>query len=155
MLSEKQRPKIRDATPYDIPVILEMLKKYRDQAPLPFLHDADDELYITGVLAELMAGRGLALVAETDQVEGMLLAQIAPSAWSPKHLVMTEMAYWVNEDARGGTMAHRMLSAYVEHGVALKDQKRISAFFISKMINSPDLQYQRFGFQKLEEFWVM
>ncbi len=155
MLSEKQRPKIRDATPYDIPVILDMLKKYRDQAPLSFLHEADDEIYITQMLSELMAGRGLALVAETDKVEGMLLAAISPSAWSPKHLILTEMAYWVNEEARGGTMAHRLLSAYVEHGVALKAQKRISACFISKMVNSPDLQYQRFGFQKLEEFWVM
>lgn len=147
--------KVRDATPFDIPAILDMLRQYRSQTPLPFLHDADDEIYITRVLAEIMAGRGVALVAESDKIDGMLLAQVAPSAWSPKHLVMTEMAYWMNLDARGSSGAYRLLSAYVEHGQALKDSGRISAFFISKMVNSPDLQYQKYGFQKLEEFWVM
>jgi len=147
--------KVRDATPFDIPAILNMLREYRSQTPLPFLHDADDEIYITRVLTEIMAGRGVALIAETDKIHGMLLAQVAPSAWSPKHLVMTEMAYWMNPDARGSSGGYRLLAAYVEHGQALKDAGRISAFFISKMINSPDLQYQKFGFNKLEEFWVI
>lgn len=147
--------RVRDATPFDIPVILDMLRQYRAQAPLPFLHDADDEIYVTRVLTEIMAGRGVALLIESDKVDGMLLAQVAASAWSPKHLVMTEMAYWVNPEARGGTGGHRLISAYVEHGKALKDEGRISAFFISKMINSPDLKYDKFGFNKLEEFWVM
>jgi len=39
--------------------------------------------------------------------------------------------------------------------LAMKDENRISAFFISKMTNSPDLKYQKFGFTKLEEFWVI
>jgi len=147
--------KVRDATPFDIPAILDMLRQYRSQTPLPFLHDADDEIYITRVLTEIMAGRGVALIAEDDKIEGMLLAQVAPSAWSPKHLLMTEMAYWMNPDARGSSGGYRLLSAYVEHGQALKDSGRISAFFISKMVNSPDLQYQKFGFTKLEEYWVI
>lgn len=147
--------KVRDATPFDIPAILDMLRQYRSQTPLPFLHDADDEIYITRVLTEIMAGRGVALIAEGDKIDGMLLAQVAPSAWSPKNLLMTEMAYWMNPDARGSSGGYRLLSAYVEHGQALKDSGRISAFFISKMVNSPDLQYQKFGFTKLEEYWVI
>lgn len=145
---------IRDASPFDIPVLLDMLRQYRELTPLPFLKEADDAIYITQVLTEVMAGKGVALVAETDHVVGMLLASIHPSLWSPKHLVMTELAYWVNPDARGSSAGYRLLKAYVEHGHALKAQKRIAAFFVSKMANSPDLQYQRFGFSKLEEFWV-
>tara|TARA_R110000868_G_scaffold272773_2_gene532027 strand:- start:15679 stop:16125 length:447 start_codon:yes stop_codon:yes gene_type:complete len=147
--------KVRDATPFDMPEILDMLRQYRSQTPLLFLHDADDEIYVTRVLTEIMAGRGVALIAESDKIDGMLLAQVAPSGWSPKHLVMTEMAYWMNPDARGSSGGYRLLAAYVEHGQALKDSGRISAFFISKMVNSPDLQYQKFGFNKLEEFWVI
>ena len=149
------RPTIRDANPFDIPEILGMLRQYRAFAPLEFLQEVDDEVYITQVLTEIMAGRGIALVAETDKIDGMLLAAISPSAWSPKHLVMTEMAFWINVQARGGSAAHRLIAAYVEHGIALKSQNRISAFFISKMVNSPDLKYDKFGFKKLEEFWVI
>ena len=149
------RPTIRDANQFDIPAMLNMLREYRENTPLDFLREADNVEHITKILTELIAGRGIALVAETNKIDGMLLAGISPSAWSPKHLVMTEMAYWVNPEARGGSAAYRLIAEYVERGKSLKEQKRISAFFISKMINSPDLNYSRFGFTKLEEFWVI
>lgn len=146
---------IRDANQFDVPAILAMLRQYRNQTPLAFLSQADDADYMTSVLAEIMAGRGILLVSETDKINGMLIAGISPSAWSPKHLVMTEMAYWVNPEARGGTAAHRLLKEYVMRGAEFKKQGRIAAFFVSKMANSPDLRYGRFGFTKLEEFWVI
>lgn len=149
------RPIIRDANQFDIPALLDMLRQYRENTPLDFLREADDAEYITQILTELIAGRGLALIAETDKIDGMLLAVISPSAWSTKHLVMTEMAYWVNPEARGSSAAYRLISEYVDRGKSLKEQKRISAFFISKMANSPDLKYDRFGFKKLEDFWVI
>ena len=148
------RPLIRDASPFDVPEILGMLRRYRRRTPLAFLAEANDAAHVTQLLAGLMAGKGVVLVAETDKVVGLMMAMIAPSAWSPKHLVLTEMAYWVNQEARGGSAGHRLISAYVERGKALKEQKRIAAFFISKMVNSPDLRYDRFGFTKLEEMWV-
>lgn len=150
----KMRPQIRDASPFDIPALLDMLRQYREAAPLDFLRDMNDEVHITRVLAEAMAGRGVVLISETDSVNGMLIAGIAPSLWNPEHLVMTEMAYWVNPEVRGSSAGYRLLKAYTEHGQYLKDQGRISAFFISKMVNSPDLKYDKFGFTKLEEFWV-
>lgn len=147
--------KIRPASPFDISAILEMLREYRENTPLDFLREADNAVYITQVLTEIMAGRGVALVAETDKIVGMMLASISPSAWSPKHLVLTELAYWVCVEARGSSAAHRLIAAYVELGNELKTKGSISAFFISKMVNSPDLNYGRFGFTKLEEFWVI
>lgn len=148
--------RVRDANPFDIPVLLDMLRAYRSCTPFPFLAEVDDEVYMTTVLTQLMAGRGAVFVAEDDLgIVGMLLAIISPSLWSPKHLLMEEMAFWVNPEARGGTAGHRLISAYVEFGQALKDGKRIHAFAISKMINSPDLKYDKFGFSKLEEKWVV
>lgn len=148
--------RIRDANPFDVPVLLDMLRAYRSHTPLPFLAEADDAEYITRLLTELMAGRGLVLVVDSpDGVVGMLMAQIGASVWSPKHLWMQELAYWVNPEARGSSAGYRLLRAYVEHGQALKDGKRIAAFGISKMVNSPDLNYERFGFTKLEETWVI
>lgn len=148
------RPTIRDASPFDIPDILDMLRSYRMLTPLPFLAEADDAEYVTQMLTELMAGKGLVLIADKDGIAGMLIAIIAPSMWSPKHVVMTEMAYWVEPECRGGTMGYRLLAEYKQRGDELKKNGRICNYLISKMSNSPNLQYQKFGFEKLEEFWV-
>jgi len=146
---------IRDASPFDIPVLLDMLRNYRSMTPLPFLAEADDAEYVTKMLTALIAGKGVVLVAENDGIVGMLIADISPSIWSPKHLLMTELAYWVEPDARGGTAGYRLLTAYQKRGQELKEKGRICNCLISKMSNSPNLQYQKFGFEKLEEFWVM
>lgn len=148
------RPTIRDASPFDIPDILDMLRSYRRLTPLAFLAEADDAEYVTQMLTELMAGKGLVLIADKDGIAGMLIAVIAPSMWSPKHLIMTEMAYWVEPECRGGTMGYRLLAEYKQRGDELKKNGRITNYLISKMSNSPNLQYQKFGFEKLEEFWV-
>jgi hypothetical protein len=145
---------IRDASPFDVPVILGMLRRYREVTPLPFLAEVNNEEYITRLMAELMAGRGLVLLAENDGVVGMLLAVISPSMWSPEHLLLTEMAYWVEPEARGGTAGYRLLSEYQKRGAAMKADGRICNVLISKMSNSPNLQFQKFGFEKLEEFWM-
>lgn len=146
--------RIRDASPFDIPVLLDMLRRYRSLTPLAFLAEANDADYVTRLLSELMAGKGLVLVADNEGIVGMLIASISPSIWSPKHLLMTELAYWVEPESRGGTAGYRLLAEYQQRGAAMKIDGRISNYLISKMSNSPNLQFQKFGFEKLEEFWV-
>lgn len=148
--------RVREANQFDFPILLNMLRAYRGKTPLPFLAEVDDEKYIVSVLTYLLAGKGVIFVAEDDLgIVGMLMAQIAPSLWSPSHFVMQEMAYWVNPEARGGTAGYRLLYEYVKHGKTLKKNGRIRAFFISKMSNSPNLKFEKFGFDKLEETWVI
>lgn len=150
------RPQVRKTSPYDIPVILDLLREYRANMPYGFLQDADDAEYVTQMITELSAGKGLVLVAEIDnKVVGILIAGIMPSIWSPKHFLLSEFAYYVQPEYRGGTAGHRLLARYLDEAIKLKEDGRITNFFISKMVNSPDLKYGRYGFQKLEEFWVM
>lgn len=146
---------VRHATPFDIPFIIDLLRKYRSHTPLKFLSEANDEKYITTMLTEIVSGKGVALVAENGGVFGILIAAIHPSLWSPKHLLMTELAYWVEPEQRGGTAGYRLLAMYVTEAKQLKESGRICNFFISKMVNSPDLSYGKLGFEKLEEFWVI
>jgi hypothetical protein len=47
------------------------------------------------------------------------------------------------------------LREYLNEAVKMKEAGRIANCFISKMVSSPDLKYEKFGFKKLEEFWVM
>jgi len=146
---------VRHATPFDIPAIIDLLREYRSHTPLQFLNEANDEVYITQMLTEIISGKGVALVAESGKVFGMLISAIHPSQWSPKHLLLTEMAYWVEPEFRGGTAGYRLLNMYVQEAKQLKEAGRICNFFISKMVNSPDLSYGKLGFKKLEEFWVI
>lgn len=147
--------RVRHATPFDIPALVDLLREYRSHTPLQFLNEADDEKYITTMLTEIISGKGVALVAENGDVFGMLIAGIHSSRWSPKHLLLTELAYWVEPEHRGGTAGYRLLAMYVAEAKQLKESGRICNFFISKMVNSPDLSYGKLGFEKLEEFWVM
>lgn len=147
---------IRKASRHDIPLVLDMLRNYRNGTPLEFLKEADDAEYITSMLTELIAGRGVVLLAEQDgKTIGAMIAAVMPSIWSPKHQVLTEFAYWVEPEYRGGTAGYRLLRAYLDEAISLKEAGRICNAFISKMVNSPDLKYSKFGFSKLEEFWVI
>lgn len=147
--------KIRDATPVDFSGIVNMLRHYREAAPMSFLLEADNEQHIVGQLTEFVAGRGLVLVAENNtQIMGMLIASIDSSFWYPEKRLMIEVAYWVEPEFRGGTSAYRLLKEYVRRGEVLKQEGRVVHFLISKMSTSPDLSFGKFGFQKLEEFWV-
>ena len=129
---------------------------FRSNMPYGFLQDADDAEYITAMLSEIMAGKGVLLIAEDNQkIVGMIMAILMPSIWSPKHFFLTELAYYVKQEYRMGTAGYRLLSRYLDEAIQMKDDGRITHFFISKMVNSPNLNYGRFGFQKLEEFWVM
>lgn len=145
---------IRQATKFDTNRIIEMLREYRSATPWSRLAECDNEKYIKTMLAHIFAGMGVVFLAEREeQTIGMLIAIRNPNIWDPDLIVMNELCYWVEPEWRGGTSGYRLLSAYKEYCDKLKSQGLIEAYTISKMANSPDLDYGRWGFTKLEETW--
>lgn len=145
---------IREANKFDVDAIIQMLKHYREAAPLDALRKADDEEYIRRMIAGIIAGMGFVLVSEKDNViTGMLIAALFPNIWNPKAHQCSEVAYWVEPEHRGGTAGYRLIAEYVDKCEELKRQGKIHFYTISKMNNSPNLKYQKFGFEKLEETW--
>jgi GNAT superfamily N-acetyltransferase len=146
---------IREANKFDVDAIIEMLKHYREAAPLDALQSADDEEYIRRIITEIIAGMGFIFVAEKDlTIFGMLIAAKFPNIWNPKVNQCSEIAYWVEPEFRGGTAGYRLLSAYIKKCEEWKRQGIIHFCTVTKMRNSPDLKYDKFAFQKLEETWV-
>ncbi len=145
---------IRVATKYDTDTILDMLRNYRNATPIEELKEANDAEYVKSILNHIFAGLGVVLLAETDKPVGMLIAMIMPNFWHQSMSEMQELAYWVEPEHRGGTAGYRLLKAYVDYAEDLKQNNRIKHYSISKMVNSPDIKYDRFGFRKLEERWV-
>ena len=145
---------IREANKFDVDAIIKMLKHYREAAPLDALQSADDEEYIRRMITEIIAGMGFILVSEKDNVlTGMLIAALIPNVWNPKANQCSEVAYWVEPEHRGGTAGYRLIASYVTKCEEWKRQGKIHFYTMTKMNNSPNLKYHKFGFEKLEETW--
>jgi GNAT superfamily N-acetyltransferase len=146
---------IRQANKYDMDAIVRMLKSFRDKAPTQFLRDSANQEHIEKMLNNILAGAGFVLVAvKEDEAVGMVIAAQHPNIWNPDVTQVSEVAFWVDEEHRGGKIAHRLLHAYIQQCEEWKQENRIQFFSLSKMHNSPDLSYDKFGFEKLEETWI-
>jgi hypothetical protein len=146
--------KIRSATKFDTPEICRMLRAYRSETPWARLSECDNEPYVREVLAHIFAGLGRIFLAESlGQVHGMLIAVKNNNVWDPDLLVLDELAYWVDVEYRGTRAGYRLIRAYQQWAELLRSQGQIESYTISKMASSPDLNYGRLGFEKLEEKW--
>lgn len=146
---------IRLANKFDVKNIIEILKQYREVAPLEAMQKADDESYIETLISGIIAGNGHIFLAEkNDQIIGILMAAKFPNIWNPKVMQMSEIAYWVNPENRGSTAGYRLIETYIRRCEKLKAEGEIGFFTISKMVNSPDLKLGKLGFSKLEETWI-
>lgn len=146
---------IRQANKYDMDSIIRMLKAYREKAPTQFLRDSSNQEHIEKMLNNIFAGAGFVLLSiKEEEAVGMVIAAQHPNIWNPDVMQVSEIAFWVDEEHRGGKIAHRLLHAYIQQCEEWKKENRIQFFALSKMNNSPDLSYDRFGFEKLEETWI-
>ena len=146
---------IRQANKFDMDSIVRMLKAYRDKAPTQFLRDSSNQEHIEKLINNILAGAGFILLAvKDDDPVGMIIGAQHPNIWNPEVMQVSEIAFWLDEEHRGGKLAHRLLHAYIQQCEEWKQENRIHFFSLSKMVNSPDLSYDKFGFEKLEETWI-
>ena len=79
---------------------------------------------------------------------------ISPIVWCDKTFALYELAWYVKPEYRHKTIGYKLLKAYIDKAKELKDEGRIKLFTMTKMITSPDINYARFGFIKIEENWM-
>jgi N-acetylglutamate synthase-like GNAT family acetyltransferase len=142
---------IRLATKHDKTQIIEMMKCFREESNIEHYKDLDNVKYWNELLDNIFAGAGVIYIE--DNV-GLIMGLITPTIWCNKTLALHELAWWVKPECRNGTVGYRLLKAYVNYGKQLKETGRIKMFTITKMVTSPDVKYQKFGFSKLDENWV-
>lgn len=142
---------MRAVNKFDIPSLREMIREFRSESPLSFLRQIDDEANFDGLITRIIAGAGVAFIEEG---KGFILGVVAPSVWSPDVLLLSELAWYVRPEYRNSTVGYRLMKAYIDAGKAMKESGRVKAFTIAKMVSSPDIKYQKFGFSKLEETWI-
>ena len=142
---------IRQATKYDKTEIIEMLKMFRDEAEVDYVKQLNDETYINKVLDNIIAGQGIIFLEEK---KGLIMALITHTAWCDRTFQMYELAWYVKPEYRNTTVGYRLLKKYIDYGKQLKEQGRIKLFSIAKMASSPNIKYDKFGFNKLDETWI-
>jgi hypothetical protein len=142
---------IRVATKHDKAQIIEMMKLFRAESKIEQFQDLDNEPYWNRLLDNILAGMGIIYI---EDGKGLIMALISHTAWCDKTLQMYELAWYVKPEHRGGTVGYRLLKTYVDYGKKLKEQGRIKIFSIAKMVTSPNVKYDKFGFSKLDENWI-
>jgi len=145
---------IRQASVDDTETIIGMLEHYRQASPLAVHAETTDATARLMLKIMFEQNRGIIFLAEkAGQVIGLLVAIKNFNIWDQKALCLNELAFWVEPEHRGGTAGHRLLKAYCDVANYMKSAGEIKYFTISKMVTSPDLDYGRWGFAKLEESW--
>ena len=142
---------IRKATKYDKPQIIEMMRQFQQESPIEEFKGIVNEPYWNRLLDTILAGAGVIYI---EDGKGLIMALISHIAWCDKTYQMYELAYYVKPEHRNGTLGYRLLKTYVDYGKQLKTEGRIKLFSIGKMVSSPDIKYNKFGFNKLDEIWI-
>lgn len=145
---------IRQANKFDLPHIIKMLKHFREQTPIDLIRLCDDEQYINKLYHHLLLGAGVILIAEMDQPIGMIIGIKDQNIWDPKLKILRELVYWVEPEYRGTSAGYRLIKEYNKQAQQLVDEGKIKLYTMTKMVNSPDLDFSRFGYTKTEEVWV-
>ena len=142
---------IRQATKYDKTEIIEMMQLFRAEADIEQYRHLDNIVYWNKLLDNILAGQGIIFLEEG---KGLIMALITHTAWCDRTFQMYELAWYVKPEYRNTTVGYRLLKEYIDYGKQLKDQGRIKLFSIAKMISSPNIKYDKFGFNKLDETWI-
>lgn len=142
---------IRQATKYDITQLTEMMRMFRDESPIEQYKDIDNPEYFNQLVNTILSGQGVIFIEDNI---GFIMGLIIPTIWCNKTFAMYELAWYVKREYRHKTVGYKLLKAYIDYAKQLKEQGRIKLFTITKMVTSPDFDYSRFGFKKIEENWM-
>ena len=142
---------IRQATKYDKTEIIEMMQLFRSEADIEQYRHLDNVVYWNKLLDSILAGQGIVFLEEG---KGLIMALITHTAWCDRTFQMYELAWYVKPEYRNTTVGYRLLKEYIDYGKQLKEQGRIKLFSIAKMASSPNIKYDKFGFNKLDETWI-
>lgn len=145
---------IRLGNIFDTPHVIRMLHNFRKMNPIESLTNMGNDDHVSKLYNAIIHGRGIALIAEKEFPIGLFLAIIDQNIWDPNILILQELAYWVEPEYRNTTIGYRLLSKYNEQAKQLQKENRITFYTMTKTTKSPDLDFTRYGYSKVEETWV-
>ena len=137
---------IREANKHDMPELLQMMRDYSTQTPVPALQAAaaHDEAHVSNLMMQMMAGRGFVLI--DNESRGFIAALITTNVWCPEVYELHELAWWVKPEHRNGTVGGRLWKEFDRLATDLIDDGRIDVAVTAVMANNTWIDYTKRGY---------
>lgn len=142
---------MREATKHDKIQIWEMMLKFRNESGVNDFMHLENQPHFFSLLDNIFAGQGIVYIEEG---KGLLMAIVLPSIWCNKTFALHELAWYVLPEYRNTTIGYRLFKAYLDYAKKLKTIGRIQYFTMTKLDNSSNFDYAKYGFSKKDENWV-
>lgn len=144
---------VRQANKFDKPQIIEMLRMFRNESPIKQYKELENEEYINRLLDKIIAGQGVIFIADNI---GMIMGVMIPTIWDDTKLALYELAWYVKPEHRSTSAltGYRLFRTYIDYAKQLKNDNKISLYTMAKMTTSPNIDYGKYGFTKIEESWM-
>jgi N-acetylglutamate synthase-like GNAT family acetyltransferase len=142
---------IRQASKYDKKQIIQMMIEFKNESNLKAYENINNFIYWNKLLDSILAGQGVIFI---DDNIGLIMGIITPSIWCDKTLCLHELAWYVKPEYRYKSVGYKLFKKYIECANELKSMGRIKLFTMAKLHNSPDIDYSKFGFTKIDESWM-
>ena len=148
---------IRIGNKFDIDGVLKLIKEFVDTANLnPNIKDKIDYTYVNQLYHHCILGGGLVLVAEKDgDLVGLIAGIKSPNIWYIEDMALREIMFYIQPEYRKGRVAYKLLTKYNELAQELLDNKVISSYTMTKTEHLDQIDYSRFGYNKVEETWAV
>lgn len=142
---------IRQATKYDRQEVIELMLLFKQETGIRHLQEINNYSYWQNVFDSIVAGAGIIYL---ESGKGLAMGIITPSIWCNKTLILHELAWYIKPEHRKTSLGYKLFKTYIDKAEELKQSGRISAYTMAKLFNSPDFDYARYGFNKLDETWI-
>lgn len=141
---------IREANKHDMPQLLQMMRDYSTQTPVPALQAAaaHDEAHVANLMMQMMAGRGFVLI--DNESRGFIAALITTNIWCPEVYELHELAWWVKPEHRNGTVGGRLWKEFDRLATDLIDDGRIDVAVTAVMANNSWIDYTKRGYSPMQ-----
>ena len=141
---------IREANKHDMPQLLQMMRDYSTQTPVPALQEATahDEAHVANLMTQMMAGRGFVLI--DNESRGFIAALITTNVWCPEVYELHELAWWVKPEHRNGTVGGRLWKEFDRLAPDLIDDGRIDVAVTAVMANNTWIDYTKRGYSPMQ-----
>jgi N-acetylglutamate synthase-like GNAT family acetyltransferase len=141
---------IRQATKYDMPVLIEMMREYSAQAPIKAIQkkEAHNEGHVAQLMTMMIAGKGFVLI--DDDNRGFLAAMVINNFWCPNVVELHEIAWWVKPEHRESTVGGRLWKEFDRMAQEMINDGRVTFACTSVLANSPFIDYTKRGYKLME-----
>ncbi len=146
---------IRRPTFEDYDEIMQLLIDMANTSDLVELHNPTYlDRYIRNVITETMKN-GVFYIAQTDEeIAGFIAGMIQPQIWLPHIKILNEIAFYVRPAHRGTSVPFRLLRHYEKTAQIMLQKDIIQKFSITQSDSFGNIDYEKFGYDKLETVYV-